>query len=387
MTPLQTYSALIDPIFGVGTTKFDITKDVTNTVIGAINNQTEFLDFKNNFTARLNRLKNIYSTHPTYLKEIITQVNEIASEKNWEGAFAELSAFDHLNQDILNHKTNIHTPIKPNETIDKSRTFALELGKAAANLDGFIEETPTYLDFKVFKDNVSEIFEKLYKELHQHFNRDDFRISAEYDLAISVDEIAPNIAALRNELITGIIPTNKTTYLKSSVVSNLNFRILWGRGVLAAERTHNPFRHAENYHQMVFKNADQFVKDNPSLMVYVIFPWYNGIVSSFSNSNIKLYRSLSRRVFCQYKHDSTLFKTFNSKFTGSQTIYQISNFLSGIIFLEDNTILSKEPNQTNVKSYVYLNPNAINSLNRSLVQEFLLGLHNSEYDDFENDNY
>ena len=96
---------------------------------------------------------------------------------------------------------------------------------------------------------------------------------------------------------------------------------------------------------------------------------------------------MSRRVFFKYKHDTTLFKTLNTKFTGNQTIYEISNYVSGIIFLEDKTILSKDPNQTNVKSFVYLNPNAVKPLTRSLAGDFIRGLHNSAYDDFQYDNY
>lgn len=387
MTPLQNYSVLIDSIFGLGTTTFDIHKNVSNNVIGALNSYTDFLEFKNNFTARLNRLNEIYSYHPDYLKEIIVQVNEVASGKNWEGAFAELAAFDHLNQDILGHKTFIHTPIKPNVTINKSRTYALELGNSVANLDGFLEDIPLYFDVKTFKDNVNEIFEKLFKSLQNHLNCSDFNISAEYDLSTSVDDIAPKMGDLLNELKSKIDPANKTSYVTSSVVPKLNFRILWGSGVLIVERTHNAYHHAESHHQMIFKNADQFVKDHPSLIVYVVFPWYNGIVNDFSDTNIQLYRSFARRVFCQYKHDNTLFKVINPKYSGSQTIYEVSNTLSGIVFLEDNTILSKKPSQTNVKSYVYLNPNASNSLNRSLAQDYLLGLHNSVFDNFENDNY
>jgi hypothetical protein len=387
MTPLQNYSLLIDSIFGAGTTKFDTSKTYSHNVIGALNHPTKFCDFKNNFKARLNRLKNIYSTHTTYLKEIIVQVNEIASEKNWEGAFAELAAFDHLNQDILKNKTFIYKPIKPNVTIDKSRTFALELNKQAANLDGFVEDRPAYLDFKVFKDNVKEIFEGIFKELERHFQRRDFVCSAEYDLSISVDDIAPNRPAILNELKNGIVPADKTSFVISSTVCNLSFRILWGSGVLISERTYHPCKHAKNYYKMVFKNADQFVKDKPFLLVYVVFPWYNGIVTNFSDSNVDFYRSFARRAFCQYKHDTALFNTLNPKFIGSQTIFQVSNYLSGIIFFEDNTILSKEPNRTNVKSYVYLNPNAVNPLTSSLAGDFIMGLANTAYEDFKYDNY
>lgn len=387
MTPLQNYAALIDSIFGEGTTKFDTTKTYSHNIIGALNHPTEFDNFKKNFIARLYRLKAIYSSQPTYLKEIITQVNEIASEKNWEGAFAELAAFDHFNQDILNNKTYLQTPIKANETIDKSRTFALEFGKATANFDAFVEDRPLYLDFKVFKDNVNEIFQKLFMELERHFNRKDFIVSAEYDLALSVEDVAPQIGALRNELQNGIVPADKTTYLKSTVIPNLGFRILWGSGVITVENTNSPYRQAENFFQMIFKNADQFVKDKPSIIVYVVFPWYNGIVTNFLDRNTQLYRSFARRVFCQYKHDKTPFKNFYPKFTGSQTIYEVSNNISGIIFLEDNTVLSKDNNLSNTKSFVYLNPNAKNSLNKTLARDFLLGLHNAEFENFEHDNY
>jgi len=386
MTDIENYSNLIDSIFGAGTTSFSITDTHYNHVIGALNHPTEYLDFRTNFIARLQRLKSIYSTHQTYLREIIVQVNEVASEKNWEGAFAELVAFDHLNQDILKHKTYIHTPIKPNVTIDKSMTFAQELGKSAANLDGFVEDRPLYFDIKCFKDNVTEILEGIYKQLEQHLSRTDFHISAEYALDISYDDFQLKRNDLLNELKSKIVPPT-TKYVKSSVVSNLTFRILWGAGVQTAERTYHPYSHAENYHKLLFNYANKFVKDHPTVIVLVVFPWYNLVVSDFSNGNIKLYRALSRRVFCQYKHDNTKFKIFNSKFTGNQTIYEVSNNLSGIIFLEDNTILSKEPDKTNAKSFVYLNPNAVKPLTKSLAREFIMGLHNSEFDDFEYDNY
>ena len=387
MTAIENYKNLLNTIFGSRTATFNTSNDVTNNVIGALNNPTQFNDFKANFTERLYRLKAIYSTHPDYLKEILVQANLIASTPNWEGAFAELSAFDQLNQDILRHKTYIHNPIKPNITIDKSKTFALELGKHEANLDGFVEDRPLYFDIKCFKDNVNEILQGIYKQLENYFGTSDFHISAEHELDISYDDFKAKRNDLFNELKNGIKPAEKTKYFKSVVVNSLSYRLLWGGGILTAERNYHPYRHAANYHKIIFNNADQFVKDKPLMVIYVVFPWYNSVVTSFSDGNIQLYRSFSRRVFCQYRHDNSKFSTFNSKFTGSHTIYEVSNHISGIIFLEDNIILSKKPNKTNVKSFVYLNPNAKNQFNKSLAWDFLVGLHNTEFDDFEYDNY
>lgn len=387
MTAIQNYSRLIDGIFGAGTTTFDTSKDLYNHVIGALNNPTEYKDFTANFISRLERLKKIYSTHSIYLTEIIVQVNEVASVKNWEGAFAELSAYDHLNSDILNHKTYRHNPIQPNITLPNTKSFALELGKSATNLDGFVEDKPLYFDVKCLKDNVTEILTGIYNDLKTHLGNTDIHITAEHELNISYDDFQKKRALLLNELKTELNTTTKKTCLKSNVVPNLSYRIMWGGGVLTAERSYHPFSHAKTYHKTIFNYANKFIKDEPTVIVLVVFPWYNLVVSDFANSNIRFYRALARRVFCQYINDSTKFKDFNSSFKGEQTIFEVSKHLSGIIFLEDNTILSKEPDKTNVKSFVYLNPNAVKPLTRSLASDFIMGLHNSEYDDFEYDNY
>lgn len=387
MTAIQNYSRLIDSIFGVGTTTFDTSKDLCNHFIEALNNPTEYNDFTANFISRLERLKKIYSTHPSYLTETKVQVNEVTSVKNWEGAFAELAAYDHLNSDILSHKTYIHNPIQPNITLPNTNSFALELGKSSTNLDGFVEDRPLYFDVKCLKDNVTEILTGIYNDLKIHLGTNDIHIAAEHELNISYDDFQKKRTQLLNELKTELNTTTKKTYLKSTVVSNLSYRILWGGGVLTAERSYHPFIHAKNYHKTIFNYANKFIKDEPTVIVLVVFPWYNLVVSDFTNSNIRFYRSLARRVFCQYINDTTKFKTYNSSFTGKQTIFEVSRHLSGIIFLEDNTILSKEPNKTNVKSFVYLNPNAVKPLKRSSAIDFIMGLHNTEFDDFEYDNY
>jgi hypothetical protein len=387
MTAIENYSRLIDNILGAGTTTFDTSKDIYNHVIGALNNPTEYNDFTANFISRLERLKTIYSTHPTYLTEIKVQVNEVASVKNWEGAFAELAAYDHLNSDILNHKTYIHNPIQPNITLPNIKSFALELGKSATNLDGYVEDRPLYFDVKCLKDNVTEILTGIYNDLKTHLGTNDIHITAEHELNISYDDFQKKRTQLLNELKAELNTITKKKILKSSVVSNLSYRILWGAGVLTAERSYHPFSHAKNYHKTIFNYANKFIKDEPTVIVLVVFPWYNLVISNFANSNVRFYRALARRVFCQYNHDTTKFKTFNTSFTGEHTIFEVSKHLSGIIFLEDNTILSKEPNKTNVKSFVYLNPNAVKPLTRSLASDFIMGLHNTEYDDFEYDNY
>jgi hypothetical protein len=386
MTSLENYSQIIETIFGAGTTTFSNTSPQTNHVIDALNSQ-ESNYFTKNFKARLIRLKNIYAAYPDYMKNIIVQVNEISSHKNWEGAFAELAAYDHLNQDLIKDQNYLFNPIEPNVTLPNIASYAQELGKHETNVDGFVGDRNLYFDVKCFKDNIKDILEGIYDDLKKHLGIRHLTITAEHELDTSYDDYQNKRNQLLNELKAKISLTDKVNYVSSTVITGLSFRILWGPGIQMTESSYNPFIHAQNYHKTIFNYASKFLKNNSNVIVLVIFPWYNNIVNDFSDSNKAFYRALSRRVFCQYKFDPTPFKSFNSKFTGSDTIYEVSKHLSGIIFLEDCTITNKNPDESNVKSYVYFNPNSIKPLIRSLSGEYLIGLHNEENDNFEYDNY
>ena len=383
MTDIENYSQLIDAIFGNSTTSFNTTLKHTNNVTGALNN-AQNSDFKANFIARLERLKNIYSNNPIYLREIIVQVNEIQSAKNWDGAFAELSAFDHLNS----NQDYLFGPIKPNVTLRSSRSLAGEMGKQESNLDGFLEQHRIYFDVKCLKDNVNEILEGIYQEFKKKYLcTTEIGIIAEYALDITYEDLQTNRGQLLTEMKDNITVLKKQTFLQSKIIKNLSYRIQWGAGLNSGIRTYDPFSHAENFHKTIFKYANKFLKSNPSLIVLVVFPWYNLTFTNFASINLSFYRSLSRRFFCQYKHDKSKFNTLIPTFTGTQSINTVSRHLSGIIILEDDTILSKNPNITNVKSYIYLNPNARKPIIRGMATTYLHSLNNEQYDDFVSDNY
>lgn len=387
MSNLANYSSIIDSIFGANTTTFNTSPDVYNHVIGALNNPNEYLHFKNNFVARLKRLKDIYANHANYLSEIIVQVNEVASAKNWDGAYAELAVFDHFNQEILSSQTYLTTPINPNVTLPKEDSFAGELGKQATNLDGCVDDYSLFFDVKCFKDNVTEILEGVFKSFLQRSGITDLKIIGEHDLDISYDEFQRNRNNLLNELINNVDQTTKPKVITSTVIPSLRYKLLWGGGVVTATRMYSPYSHAKNFHKIAFNYANKFLKNRPTLIVLVSFPWYNGVVTNFDDSNRKLYRAFSRRVFCQYAHDNTPFSSFNSRFNSTETIHEVSTNLSGIVFLEDNSIKGENPEETNVKSFVYTNPNAVHKVDSSHSRHFVQSIANEEYDDFEDDNY
>jgi len=380
MTNVENYSSIIDNIFGTGTTTFDIKEQHSNKVIGALNH-SQFNNFKENFIERLKRLKKIYTPHPTFLKEILVQVNEIQSLKNWDGAFAELAAFDHLNS-----TDELYEPINPNVTLSSSKSLAGKLGKKETNLDGFIKEYSLYFDIKCLKDNNEEILNGIYLQFKKHLNYKNVHFSAEYALDISYDDLKKNRNNLLNELKQEINTQKKQTNFQSKIIPNFSIRILWDGGVLSAIRTYDPYLHAENLNKSIFNYANKFMKTKPTLIVLVVFPWYNLVVNDFGGSNIEFYRSFCRRFFCQYKHSNEKMSDFNSNFKGSEKLHTISKYLSGIIILEDNTILSEDKTTTNVKCYSFLNPNAKNPI-RSMPENYINQFTNERFDDFRNDNY
>ena len=385
LSNLENYAEIINCVFGNETATFDVSSNQSNSIIGALNHD-QFLTFKNNYIERLKRIKKIYGNDPELLTPILVQVNEVASKKNWQGAYAELAAFDQLNKDFISDQYSLLNPIVSDVTESKTFTYADELGKQACNLDGHISDFDTYFDIKVLKDNVTEILEGIYKDVYNQLTGNNIIISAEYDLSLDYAKVAQNRRRVYDELIAHLDPTTKPKSHYCAAVPELRFKFLWGSGISMAERTKNSYEFAEKYHRILFNYTDKFVKVKPSFIVFVSFKWYNQNLSDFDNDNLKIYRSIARRVFCQYQNNNALFNTIKTSFTGPETIHEVTKKLSGIIFLEDNCISSEEKTKTNVKSFVYLNPNADNPV-KATLNSYLMGLDNQVYDNFEFDNY
>jgi hypothetical protein len=298
-----------------------------------------------------------------------------------------LAAYDHFHQDYLGRKFYLYDPIELNVTIETSRTFGAEMGKFKSNLDGLVPHRPLYFDVKCLQDVTGNLLEGIFKDTYQLFPKYHLMIETEYELHMSYDEFQKKRPLLLQELKNGLIPDEQTHALRSNVIEGLNYKIKWGPGVLSVTRSYHPFSHALNFHKTIFNYADKFVKDESFVVVLVTFPWYNQILNQSMGGNEDFYRATARRIFCQYKNDTTPLKKILPRFNGTEMIYEVSKHLAGIVFMEDNTILSKEPDKTNVDSFIYLNPNARNPIAGGVADSFLMGLHNKEYDNFEFDNY
>lgn len=254
--------------------------------------------------------------------------------------------------------------IELNKMLPVSESFAGEMGGKETNEDGFIGEYNIYFDVKILADTVGGILKGIINEAIKNANHDSIcNILPEYPLDDDEGDYQIHrrqlMEELRDYLIANRPSDNKgKACMGSSIVPNLSFRINWGGGINCSTGSYNPYRHAEECKHLILKRyTKKFMKNNPFFLVMVNFPWYNGKINSFINANEVFYRSLSRRTFCEYKNLQTKMSAIVSKYTGSETIFEVSNYLSGIIFIDDHS--TKEDQYS---CHIYINPNAKNKL-------------------------
>lgn len=380
MNALENYKAVLEQHFGSGAAKFNTTGDATNNIIGALN-RTEFASFRSVFHKRCERLAAHYSAADPNRKPLLTRLNEMADKGKWNGAYAEMVAFDFLNSD----QDWLSTPITLSKTVSATETLAYGLGNQNANFDGYYGDFDVCFDVKVLGDKSRDILDGVITEATRKLGSTALTIIPEYPLDLGHEEFEVNRNQLRKELESLIDVSNQATLIRSSVIPNLTYQIKWDTGVLTAASAYNPYRHAANHHTLLFKHAKKFSMIKPSLIVFVLFPWFSEkVVNPFCTSEV-FYRSFSRRFFCQYTKDDRLASSILKSFQGNETVAQVTEKLSGVLFLEDCSITSSNTDGLNVKGFAYLNPSA----KKKVGPHFLEHLSGLDFfvDDFEYDNY
>lgn len=379
--PFLLYQSFIDDIFGKN--EIRIKPDITNNIIGTLRYPNEYEKFKNNFKTRLIRLKSFFEKTPQY-DELKNQVALIANDKNWKGAYAELTAYDIFSRADL--------PIELNKTLPVNVSFAQEMGNKETNEDGYVPDINLYFDVKILSDTIGTILKGIIKNaIASSKQQYSCNILTEYPLDDKEEKYSgDNRKKLFEELKDFLIENNTIKeddrVLHSKIVEHLSYKIHWGGGINTSISSYNPYHHAFEDRNLIFKRyTKKFLKHEPFILVMVNFPWYNQKINSFIGFDKIYYRSLARRTFCEHLKDSELMKNIVPDFKGTETIFDVSKHLTGIIFIDDNII-----KEDSYSCSVYLNPNAINRNN--LIPDYLQNIvkggdQRSIYDDLKYDNY
>ena len=142
------YQQLCDEVFGARA--LQIKQVPSNNVIGTLRHLDDYDVFKKNFKNRLIRLRKRFEGTAAY-PALLEQVKQVADPKNWEGAYAELVAYDVMWND------HVMTPMELDKTMDAAESYAGEMGYKATNEDGYLPDYGIFFDVKILADTVGVI--------------------------------------------------------------------------------------------------------------------------------------------------------------------------------------------------------------------------------------
>lgn len=366
MTNKAIYASLINGIFGKGTATFDTAATDTNNVIGALARIGDFVQFKECFTARLNRLNQAISTNTRLTNPILNAVNQIADHSNWDGAYAELCALDYF----LDDPRTGASMIELDATVSAAQTLASDMGLQNANHDLRSASFGVSMDTKLLSDKSADILNGIFKEALKAKGIKSLTIIPSYPLDQSFTDFQSNRKALVSELITLLDVVNRPRTAASNVTPELSYQFAWNAGVFSSEQEYNPGDHAQNHHHLLFGHAKKFSKIEPTVLVFVHFPW-SGEPLWIDASAKQFFKGLGSNFFDLYQGSPKEAKTLYRQFKTSISLEQVTKHLSGIVFLQDRSILASDTGQVNVDASYILNMHATHTLIGTPFEQYL----------------
>lgn len=400
MNTVENYKRILQEIFQ---TPVKIkTSSKTNNCIGAIARNENSI-FTQNFINRLIRLKELYKDDPKTISNIINTAKGIAISESykWAGEYSELVALDYWTSFKDIHSVRY---VVKQDTQNFHNSVAKFLGQKTIDLDLEIElSTKTiYTDIKCFVPIHQELTDLLISRVSEKVDIGKFLIGVDNIYEVDYLRLKADLQSeVKSDLILALIKAleeKQVTYchkLKSG--KSLNFRMAYPKPganniVLQTLREYDPYSLAKDYRYKIIDYYSKFLFTEPSLITWVINPWFNSEMNGGPSDFRKAFlRSLARRIFMDISNDTTMMSQyFPKKFKGknNMSVSEISKLVSGVIFIFDNSIQGDLENL--YESYIYLNPNA---KNRVLTErDFgILSWDASNFrpfiDDFQNDCY
>ena len=257
---------------------------------------------------------------------------------------------------------------------------------SATNEDIYIAESDIYCDVKIMADTIGKLLKNIIDSV---LNKKSFRkkclVMPEFPLDDIEEVYQKNYSTIKKELENNL--HEGCGNIISTCCPNLKFNISWD-GFGSSVSCYDPQRKAEQMKNAVLKRySKKFTKNNPFVLIFVNFVWYNQIDRDTFGNNAVFYRSLSRRLFCDKSDENVPFNTIDPSFNGSETVSEVTKKISAILFINDFSVTKLEDNYT---AYLYINPNADNRIISGLhYLETIVNNGSKEgvVDNFQHDNY
>ncbi|UVL81869.1 hypothetical protein LOY35_16705 [Pseudomonas sp. B21-028] len=368
MTKLKTYAALVDDIFGPGTATFKTESTTSNDVVGAIASTTDFEVFRKNFEERLRRLQGAIQLNQKISFPIINAVNGVAKLGGWEGYYAELVALDYFLSDAETGPGEIELDV----TVPALDAIASEFKMQNINYDLCIPSLGIVTDVKILSDKSGGILDGIFKEFRSVKGITHLTIQPEYSEDEDYDVFQGHRSSLLKELIEEIDTTARPPYFRSKVIEGLSYRFAWEAGVVIAESSYDSKTHASNHQRLLVTHAKKFSRREPTIIIFVVFPWASERIMLFSEMRIaqEFIHNLGS-IFFDITGPSTVeARSINKNIKTSISLADVSRHLSGILLIEDKSILASDDDLIADASYIF-NENAVHTLNGSKLESYL----------------
>lgn len=366
MTHRANYAGLIDGIFGVGTARFDTTVPGSNNVIGALASTINYSEFKSNFEQRLQRLNIAIKADESLRAEILSAVNKIV-DRGWDGAYAELCALDYFLSAPLTGPGNIVL----DRTVPANQTLAADMDMEKANHDMSFPSLGVTMDTKLLSDKTGDILEKVFQDFRKAKRINRLTILPSYDQDQSFSDFEENRKKLLDELLREVDIAARPAKLTSEVVPGLSYEFAWTGGVHTAAGSYSPVEHAKNHHHLLFGHAKKFSKIESTVIVFVIFPWASESIFLFEDTKKIFFKEFGETFFSEYLASTDLARQFNGKIKTSILASELTKHLSGIIFLDDKSILAETPTQVNIAASFLWNRHALLPLSGGAMDTYM----------------
>lgn len=398
MNAMENYKIIVENIFN---TTIDIPNNGNiNNCIGALNSEDNLV-FKTNYIERLKRIYEYYKGDPNTIKNIVTTAKTIALEKGykWSGPYSELITLDYwIQYDNIRNIKYIH---KDNVNIFPD-SIAKQIGLTEIDLDLSLDlsRTKIYLDVKSLIPTHLELVDQIFDKLNKLTGTNDYLIGI--DDLFEIDYLQTKkdyVYELQSGTLVAELQNcikQKVTYLEHILQSGnkAKFRITYKsqetNTVLTTMRSMCPYRLARDYKYKLLDYYNKLLMNEPSFITLVANPWFNKEINDFNGFNEVFYRALSRRVFMELTKNTDDMGIYYSELRGKNIkICDIAKLITGIIFIDDNSIL--KTGKDIYKIYVFTNPNSTNKNFSKFDFDILawsrFAQQPSIIDDFKYDNY
>ena len=389
--PVENIEYLVNKYFGE--TINIKNKSLVNCCISALVDKTSYREFSFNFEERLKRLSKKI-TDKEQRKQVVEKIKNIAEKTGykWSGAYSELVALDYfLDSDyLMNHKfINIFN------ASDFPCSLPARNGRKTIDIDMSFDlrENHYFTDVKSLIPTQIEILDTIIEDVSKK-NPNVLIAVNNYkpESIIDFQNVIENEKnKIKDEIIKGI--ETKQTHISYTTEKGFVYEfVISYKNVLSAVHVKSSYELAKKDKYKYLNYHSKLLNKDYSFLTFVVNSWFNRILDSYDDFDQIYYRSVSRRVFMEFKNDKTLAKNYFKDIKDTTiTVADISTSIAGILFIEDKSVKG-DGDGLLYKSYFYLNPNykwkkALTE--RDFASAFSCSTFSelSYIDDFQDDNY